>query len=60
MIPVFSEAQIRQMTAPRWKVWLAALLGRRIAVGDKHGSVVAYSWRGKLYVTDVRVSCKPV
>ncbi len=39
--------------APRWKVWLAMLLGEREIGFDGNTVVECYVWRGKFYVTRI-------
>lgn len=41
------------MTAPRWKFWLARLLGNKVVTNDGSSWITAYRWRGVLYVTNV-------
>lgn len=45
-------AACRTIAAPRWKLWLSKLLGAKIVTRDSGYTVVAYQWRGKLYVHD--------
>lgn len=41
--------------APKWKFAMAVLFGRRIEVREGQFTLIAYYWRGCLYVTDAGV-----
>lgn len=47
-------AAVRTLEAPRWKIILARLLGRRFTGEDGDHELVGYEWRGKFYFTDYR------
>lgn len=45
-------AAIHTLDAPRWRIWMARLFGRRFTGEDMGHTLVGYEWRGKLYFTD--------
>ncbi len=49
---VFPQAAFNPVYAPWWKVRLAKLLGTRVEGRDSGCHVVAYKWRGILYLTE--------
>lgn len=48
----FHAAAVRTLCTSRWTVLCARLFGRRVVGEDGDYRVVAYEWRGKLYLTD--------
>ena len=44
--------------APRWKLFLARVLGNKIAEKRVHGMTI-YQWRGVFYVTSMRKDLQP-
>jgi hypothetical protein len=50
--PMFPAAALRTLQASRWAVWMARMFGEKVIGEDGEYRVVAYRWRGKLYLTD--------
>lgn len=42
------------LLAPWWEIWAARLFGERIERQDSGYTLVGYSWRRKLYITEWR------
>lgn len=48
---VFATTFWRTRMTPRWRVWLATLLGRRAVFLTTMGRAVIHTWRGEHYIT---------
>ena len=45
-------------SAPRWKFWLARILGKRVAVSYCGTTAVFYHWRDKVWIWSVKYEAK--
>ncbi len=49
----FLGSALNTAKAALWTIWCARLFGRKVVSEDDNTRVIAYWWRGKLYLTDV-------
>jgi rubredoxin len=50
---MFADASIRRAHAPRWKILLAMVLGRKTVGEDLGYRITVHHWRGRAYVTGI-------
>ena len=43
-----------RFNGPRWKFWVASLLGKRVVKESDEYRMVAYRWRGDTYVVEFK------
>lgn len=51
-LPAYSWRDLPSPKASRMQLWLARLFGKKVIHTNEGYRVVAYKWRGKLYLTD--------
>lgn len=44
---------LNTITASKWEMFLSKLFGKRHETKSVDGYVVAYTWRGKIYITEI-------